>query len=96
MSAKCQKRTWPDASLNSGNVFQLPRLVEEGCRRPIEAEDRKPAFSGHCLDPVSLLLRLIRPEDDVYRAVGIDARLGVLLTEGNGCPFCNSDRLSAS
>jgi hypothetical protein len=36
MSAKCQKRTWPDASLNSGNFFQLPRLLEVGCRRSID------------------------------------------------------------
>src|SRR5262245_16044106 len=59
------------------DVLELPALVEKRLGRPVESEDRKPALAGNGPDPVLLLFRLLGPEDDVDRAVGIDRRLAV-------------------
>ena len=63
-----------EVSRHSYDIVQLPGLVEERLQRAVEAEDREPALAGNGPDPV-LLLRLIRAEVDVDRAVGIDLRV---------------------
>src|SRR5262245_26011615 len=74
-------------------VVELPRLVEIGLLRSVEAEVRKPPFARNGLDPVLRLRRLGRTEIDVYRAVGIcrqvasRRRIGCALI-GNHRPTC--------
>src|SRR5262249_21389072 len=65
-----------------GDVFELPRLVEECLGRRVEAKDWEPPLARYGLDPVRLLLRLGRTKYDVERAVGIQRWFGVTADGG--------------
>src|SRR5262245_47662516 len=64
-------------SLQFGDVFELPGLVEERLGRRVETEDRKPALSRHGFYPVGLLLRRSGTEYDVERSIAVHYRLRV-------------------
>src|SRR5262249_51212538 len=49
------------------DVLQFPTLVEERFEWSIEAEDRKPTFTRHGLDPVAAVLWFFWSEGDVDR-----------------------------
>jgi len=69
----------PSRSFNLDNVVRPPRFVEERLSRAVEAKEREPTPTRPGPDPVLLFSRRgLRGEVDVYRAIGIGDRSGLL------------------
>ena len=62
-------------SFDEFNFAGLPCLVEPGVQRPIKTQCNEPAFSGHRLNPVSVLaLGCLRRKIQVNRTILIDVQ----------------------